>query len=163
MLISNFQIISGENRFTVFRTARYTKANRLAQIYNKFTWVQTGEYIFWHFYRLIPNLTHSCEHRQNLKQLISIYTCTIHFRILLWYNWSSKFTSAFSKRQRKGGGEGGGWRGGVGEGDRLWLFIYCYIDIKLIRLALSYSYHLPKLLVSEICYILNESEQLSIV
>ena len=67
-----------------------------------------------------------------------------------------------------------GW-GRVGEGVRLWLFIYCYIDIKLkkkkkkknntklIRLAISYSHHLPKLLVSEKCYILNESEQLSIV
>ena len=60
----------------------------------------------------------------------------------------------------------------VGEVGRLWLFIYCYTDIKLmqkkkkkkktklIRLALSYSYHLPKVLVSEKCYLLNESEQL---
>ena len=32
---------------------------------------------------------------------------------------------------------------------------------KLIRLALSYSYHLSKLLVGEKCYLLNESEQLS--
>ena len=36
-------------------------------------------------------------------------------------------------------------------------------NAKLIRLALSYSYHLPKLLVCEKCYILNESEQLGIV
>ena len=35
--------------------------------------------------------------------------------------------------------------------------------MKLIRLALSYSYHLPELLVSEKCYLLNESEQLSIL
>ena len=34
---------------------------------------------------------------------------------------------------------------------------------KLIRVALSYSYHLPKLLVSEKCYLLNESEQLGIL
>ena len=31
--------------------------------------------------------------------------------------------------------------------------------MKLIRLALSYSYRLPKLLVSGKCYLLNESEQ----
>ena len=30
-------------------------------------------------------------------------------------------------------------------------------------MALSYSYHLPKLLVSEKCYLLNESEQLGIL
>ena len=33
----------------------------------------------------------------------------------------------------------------------------------MIRLALSYSYHLPKLFVSEKCYLLNESEQLGIL
>ena len=54
--------------------------------------------------------------------MISIYTCTIHFRILLWW----------------GGGEGGGSEegvvgGAVGEGVRLWLFIYRYIDIKRIK------------------------------
>ena len=35
--------------------------------------------------------------------------------------------------------------------------------MKLIRLALSYSYHLPKLLVSVKYYLLNESEQLGIL
>ena len=29
------------------------------------------------------------------------------------------------------GGGGGGLRGAFGEGVRLWLFIYCYIDTKL--------------------------------
>ena len=82
MLISNFQIISGKNSFTVLRTARCTKVNRLAQIYIKFTRVP---------------------------------------------------------EENK------------------------YFDKKLIRLALSYSYHLPKLLVSEKCYLFNESEQLGIL
>ena len=31
------------------------------------------------------------------------------------------------------GGGGGQGRGVVGEGIRLWLFIYCYIDIKLTQ------------------------------
>ena len=35
--------------------------------------------------------------------------------------------------------------------------------MKLIRLAVSYSYHLPKLLVSEKCYLFSESEQLNIL
>ena len=33
----------------------------------------------------------------------------------------------------------------------------------MIRMAFSYSYHLPKLLVSEKCYLLNENEQLGIL
>ena len=52
---------------------------------------------------------------------------------------------------------------GLGYGYSFLVLLKKKEEKKLIRLALSYSYHLPKLLVSETYYLLNESEQLGIL